>query len=73
MKLILIGANGKHWRTAYPKALAGAGHEIVKVDANQAISKSRSRTAKVVGKLYQAVGSFDAVANETDVHSEDVG
>src|SRR5258708_35295168 len=31
-------------------------------DANHAISESRSRTAKVVRKLYQAVGLFDAVA-----------
>jgi len=43
----------RHW--------AGAGHEIVKGRAHnqQAIFKSRSRTAKVSGSFIKAVGSFD--------------
>ena len=44
-KIILIGANGKIGELVQ-KALAGAGHEIVRSATNLAISKSRSRTAK---------------------------
>jgi len=43
------------------KALAGAGHEIVKVGQNLAIFKSRSTTAKVSGSFISR-RSFDAVA-----------
>src|SRR6202049_1990463 len=50
MKIVLIGANGKIGELVQ-KAMAGAGHEIVKVEASQAISKSRSRTAKVSGSF----------------------
>src|ERR1700746_1016877 len=49
-KIILIGANGKIGELVQ-KALAGAGHEIVRSATNLAISKSRSRTAKVSGSF----------------------
>jgi len=54
MKIILIGANGKIGELVQ-KALAGAGHEIVKVGHKSGDFQSpRSRTAKVSGKLYQS-------------------
>src|ERR1700746_1760517 len=49
-KIILIGANGKIGELVQ-KALAGAGHEIVRSGTNLAIFKSRSRTAKVSGSF----------------------
>ena len=52
MKIILIGANGTIGELIQ-KALAGAGHEIVKVGrkSGDSNSKSRSRTAKVSGSF----------------------
>jgi len=44
------------------KALAGAGHEIVKVRTQIRRFPSRDREPRSVRKLYQSVGSFDAVA-----------
>ena len=65
MKIVLIGANGKIGELVQ-KALAGAGHEIVKVGhKSAAIFKSRSRTAKVSGSFIKPSGSFDAVAIAT--------
>src|ERR1700746_3391982 len=49
-KIILIGANGKIGELVQ-KALAGAGHEIVRSGTNLAIFKSRSRTAKLSGSF----------------------
>src|ERR1700731_4588951 len=62
MKIILIGANGKIGELVQ-KALAGAGHEIVKVgrksgDFQFQVEIENRESAR---KLYQAVGSFDAV------------
>ena len=50
MKIILIGANGKIGELVQ-RALAGAGHEIVKVGHKSGDFKSRSRTAKVSGSF----------------------
>src|SRR5260370_39075926 len=61
MKLILIGANGKIGELVQ-KALAGAGHEIVKVGHKSGDFQVEIENRESVRKLYQAVGSFDAVA-----------
>ena len=61
MKIILIGANGKIGELVQ-KALAGAGHEIVKVGRKSGDFRVEIENRESVGKLYQAVGSFDAVA-----------
>jgi NAD(P)-dependent dehydrogenase (short-subunit alcohol dehydrogenase family) len=61
MKLILIGANGTIGELVQ-KALAGAGHEIVKVGRKTGDFRVEIENRESVGKLYQAVGSFDAVA-----------
>src|SRR3984893_11237545 len=61
MKLILIGANGKIGELVQ-KALAGAGHEIVKVGHKSGDFLVEIENRESVRKLYQAVGSFDAVA-----------
>src|ERR1700682_5232139 len=61
MKLILIGANGKIGELVQ-KALAGAGHEIVKVGRKSGDFRVEIENRESVRKLYQAVGSFDAVA-----------
>ena len=63
MKIILIGANGKIGKLVQ-KALAGAGHEIVKVGRKSGDSQFQVEieNRESVRKLYQAVGSFDAVA-----------
>jgi len=44
------------------KALAGAGHEIVKVGHKSGDFRVEIENRESVRKLYQAVGSFDAVA-----------
>jgi NAD(P)-dependent dehydrogenase (short-subunit alcohol dehydrogenase family) len=61
MKIILIGANGKIGELIQ-KALAGAGHEIVKVGRKSGDFRVEIDNRESVRKLYQAVGSFDAVA-----------
>ena len=63
MKIILIGANGKIGELIQ-KALAGAGHEIVKVGRKSGDFQFQVEieNRESVRKLYQAVGSFDAVA-----------
>src|SRR5579864_6781765 len=61
MKIILIGANGKIGELVQ-KALAGAGHEIVKVGHKSGDFQVEIENRESVRKLFQAVGSFDAVA-----------
>src|SRR5437867_3542122 len=61
MKIILIGANGKIGELVQ-KALAGAGHEIVKAGHKSGDFQVEIENRESVRKLYQAVGSFDAVA-----------
>src|ERR1700692_4539894 len=61
MKIILIGANGKIGELVQ-KALAGAGHEIVKVGHKSGDFQVEIENRESVRKLYQAVGSFDALA-----------
>src|SRR6202035_2064117 len=61
MKIILIGANGKIGELVQ-EALAGAGHEIVKVGRKSGDFRVEIENRESVRKLYQAVGSFDAVA-----------
>ena len=61
MKIVLIGANGKIGELVQ-KALAGAGHEIVKVGRKSGNFRVEIENRESVRKLYQAVGSFDAVA-----------
>jgi putative NADH-flavin reductase len=63
MKPILIGANGTIGELIQ-KALAGAGHEIVKVGRKSGDFQFQVEieNRESVRKLYQAVGSFDAVA-----------
>src|SRR5271168_4806116 len=61
MKIVLIGANGKIGELVQ-KALAGAGHEIVKVGRKAGDFRVEIENRDSVRKLYQAVGSFDAVA-----------
>src|SRR5260370_38627420 len=61
MKIVLIGANGKIGELVQ-KALAGAGHEIVKVGRKSGDFRVEIENRESVRKLYQAVGSFHAVA-----------
>src|ERR1700721_1557912 len=61
MKLVLIGANGKIGEL-FQKALAGAGHEVVKAGRKSDDFQVEIENRESVRKLYQAVGSFDAVA-----------
>src|SRR3979490_160275 len=61
MKIVLIGANGKIGELVQ-KAMAGAGHEIVKVGRKSGDFQVEIENLESVSKLYQAVGSFDAVA-----------
>src|ERR1700680_989181 len=61
MKIVLIGANGKICELVQ-MALAGAGHEIVKVGHKSGDFQVEIENLESVRKLYQAVGSFDAVA-----------
>jgi len=53
MKVILIGANGTIGELVQ-KALAGAGHEIVKVGHQIRRFSSRDRDRESVRKLYQS-------------------
>src|SRR3989442_6160572 len=61
MKIVLIGANGKIGELVQ-KALAGAGHEIVKVGRKSGDFRVEIENRESVRNLYQSVGSFDAVA-----------
>ena len=61
MRIILIGANGTIGELVQ-KALAGAGHEIVKVGRKSGDFQVEIENRESVRKLFQAVGSFDAVA-----------
>src|SRR5260370_20308856 len=61
VKIILIGANGTIGELVQ-KALGGAGHEIVKVGRKSGDFQVEIENRESVGKLYQTVGSFDAVA-----------
>src|SRR5258708_12289835 len=61
MKIILVGGNGTSGGRVQ-KALAGAGHEIVKVGRKSGDFRVEIENRESVRKLYQAVGSFDAVA-----------
>src|SRR6202166_2534222 len=61
MKIVLIGANGKIGELVQ-KALAGAGHEIIKAGRKSGDFQGDIENRESVRKLYQAVGSFDAVA-----------
>src|SRR6267378_2118859 len=61
MKIILVGANGTIGELIQ-KALAGAGHEIIKVGRKSGDFRVEIDNLESVRKLYQAVGSFDAVA-----------
>src|SRR5258708_20940994 len=61
MKIVLIGANGTIGEQVQ-KALAGAGHEIVKVGRKSGDFRVEIENRESVRKLYQGVGSFDAVA-----------
>src|SRR5438128_8020166 len=61
MKIVLIGANRKIGELVQ-KALAGAGHEIVKAGRKSGDFQVEIENRESVRKLYQAVGSFDAVA-----------
>jgi NAD(P)-dependent dehydrogenase (short-subunit alcohol dehydrogenase family) len=61
MKIILIGANGTIGELVQ-MALAGAGHEIVKVGRKSGDFQVDIESRESIRQLYQAVGSFDAVA-----------
>src|ERR1700726_3704706 len=61
MKIVLIGANGKIGELVQT-ALAGAGHEIVKVGRKSGDFQVDIENRESIRQLYQAVGSFDAVA-----------
>src|SRR6201982_795424 len=61
MKILLIGAAGTIGGLVQ-KAFAGAGHEIVKVGRKSGDFRVEIENRESVRKLYQAVGSFDAVA-----------
>src|SRR5713226_6116427 len=61
MKIILTGANGTIGELVQT-AMAGAGHEIVKVGRKSGDFQVDIENRESVRKLYQAVGSFDAVA-----------
>src|SRR5260370_13584935 len=59
--MMLIGANVTRGELVQ-KAWAGAGHEIVKVGRKSGDIQVEIENLESVRKLYQAVGSFDAVA-----------
>src|ERR1700693_1298409 len=61
MKIVLIGASGKIGKLVH-KALAGAGHEIVKVGRKSGDFQVEIENRERGRKLYTVVGSFDAVA-----------
>ena len=64
MKIVLIGANGTIGEQVQ-KALAGAGHEIVKVGRKSGDFQVDIENRESIGKLYRAVGSFDALPKST--------
>jgi NAD(P)-dependent dehydrogenase (short-subunit alcohol dehydrogenase family) len=61
MKIVLIGANGKIGELVQT-AMAGAGHEIVKVGRKSGDFQVDIESRESIRRLYQVVGSFDAVA-----------
>src|SRR5258707_2814178 len=61
MKIVLIGANGKIGELVQT-AMAGAGHEIVKVGRKSGDFQVDIKRRESIRQLYQVVGSFDAVA-----------
>src|ERR1700730_9142792 len=61
MKVILIGANGTIGELVQ-KALAGAGHAIVKVGQRSGDFQNEIENRESVTQPHPAVGSFDAVA-----------
>lgn len=61
MKIILVGANGTIGELVQT-AMAGAGHEIVKVGRKSGDFQVDIESRESIRQLYQAVGSFDAVA-----------
>jgi NAD(P)-dependent dehydrogenase (short-subunit alcohol dehydrogenase family) len=61
MKIILIGANGTIGELVQ-KAFAGVGHEIVKAGRKSGDFQVEIENLESVRKLYQDLGSFDAVA-----------
>src|SRR6202521_1438209 len=61
MKIVLIGANGKIGELLQT-AMAGAGHEIVKVGRKSGDFQVDIASRESIRQLYQVVGSFDAVA-----------
>src|SRR5712672_1388155 len=61
MKIVLIGANGKIGELVQT-AMAGAGHEIVKVGRKSGDFEVDIESRESIRQLYQVVGSFDAVA-----------
>ena len=61
MKIILIGANGTIGELVQT-AMAGAGHEIVKVGRKSGDFQVDIESRESIRRLYQVVGSFDAVA-----------
>src|SRR5258708_19667673 len=61
MKIVLSGGHGKIGEQV-EKALGGAGHEIVKVGRKSGDFQVEIENRESVETLYQAVGSFDAVA-----------
>ncbi len=60
MKIVLIGANGTIGQLVQ-KALASAGHEIVKAGRKSGDFQVEIESRESVRKLYQDLGSFDAV------------
>ena len=61
MKIVLIGANGKIGELVQT-AMAGAGHEIVKVGRKSGDFQVDIESRESIRQLYKVVGSFDAVA-----------
>src|SRR5258705_12663806 len=61
MKIVLIGAIGKIGELVQT-AMAGAGHEIVKVGRKSGDFQVDIESRESVRQLYRVVGSFDAVA-----------
>jgi NADP-dependent 3-hydroxy acid dehydrogenase YdfG len=61
MKIVLIGANGTIGELVQT-AIAGAGHEIVKVGRKSGDFQVDIESRESIRQLYQVVGSFDAVA-----------
>src|SRR5260370_32537002 len=61
MKIVLIGVNGKIGELVQT-AMAGAGHEIVKVGRKSGDFRVNIESRESIRQLYRVVGSFDAVA-----------